>query len=109
MRFLLIIISLFLTTEAYSKSGTMVASWYQQPGRTASGERFKPSKLTAAHRKLPFGTRLLLTYKNKRVIVRINDRGPHIRGRHIDLSRAAARRLGCIRRGKCRVRYKIIP
>lgn len=110
MKYIVSIIALFcISTSCYAKSsGVMVASWYQQPGRTASGERFVASKLTAAHRTLPFGTKILLIYKNKSVIVRVNDRGPHVRSRHIDLSRAAAKRLGCIRIGRCRVRYKIL-
>jgi rare lipoprotein A (peptidoglycan hydrolase) len=78
-----------------------IASWYG-PGfhgaRTASGERFNQHGLTAAHRSLPFGTKVRVTnVRNGRsVVVRINDRGPHIRGRVIDLSSGAARaiRLG---------------
>jgi peptidoglycan lytic transglycosylase len=64
--------------------------------RTASGERMNPKALTAAHRKLPFGTRVLVTNKKngQSVEVTINDRGPYIRGRIIDLSPAAARALG---------------
>ena len=69
--------------------------------RTASGERFDNSDLTAAHRSLPFGSRVLVTnLANQRsVVVRINDRGPHIGGRVIDLSRAAAARIGLLRSG----------
>jgi peptidoglycan lytic transglycosylase len=72
-----------------------VASIYSDR-RTASGERMNPKALTAAHRKLPFGTRVLVTNKKngKSVEVTINDRGPYIRGRIIDLSPAAARALG---------------
>jgi rare lipoprotein A len=73
-----------------------VASWYAQPGRTASGERMNPKAMTAAHRSLPFGTQVKVTdaHTGKTIHVRINDRGPFVRGRIIDLSRAAARRLG---------------
>jgi rare lipoprotein A len=65
-------------------------------GRTASGERSQPGGLTAAHRSLPFGTRVKVTNRRngKSVVVRINDRGPFIRGRIIDVTPAAARSLG---------------
>jgi rare lipoprotein A len=77
------------------------ASWYALYSQTASGEPMNPAELTAAHRTLPFGTKLKVTnQKNgKTVIVRINDRGPFIKGRVIDLSKAAANRLGFIRAG----------
>ena len=61
--------------------------------RTASGERFDCSAMTAAHRTLPFGTHVRVCH-NGCVIVRINDRGPWVRGRHLDLSPAAARAIG---------------
>ena len=75
------------------------ASWYG-PGfhgrRTASGEVFNTNSLTAAHKTLPFGTRVKVTSRatGRSVVVRINDRGPFVRGRVIDLSRASARMLG---------------
>jgi rare lipoprotein A len=77
------------------------ASWYALHSRTASGERMNPAAMTAAHRTLPFGTKLRVTNRrNGRVVtVRINDRGPFIRGRVLDLSRAAARKLGFVRSG----------
>jgi rare lipoprotein A len=77
------------------------ASWYALTSKTASGERMNPSALTAAHRSLPFGTKLRVTNKKngKSVVVRINDRGPFVRGRVIDLSKAAAQQLGFIRSG----------
>lgn len=81
------------------KAARGIASWYG-PGfhgrRTASGERFNQHALTAAHRSLPFGTRVKVTnLRNGRsVVVRINDRGPHIRGRIIDLSAGAASAIG---------------
>jgi rare lipoprotein A len=64
--------------------------------KTASGERMNPAALTAAHRTLPFGTRVRVTHKKtgRSVVVRISDRGPFIRGRVIDLSPAAARAIG---------------
>jgi rare lipoprotein A len=78
-------------------------------GRTASGEVSGPNGLTAAHRTLPFGTKVLVTnFRNGRtVLVRINDRGPYGRGRIIDLSRAAARELDMIRVGTTRV--SVVP
>lgn len=96
-----------LPTDVSGK--TMNASWYMHGSRTASGERFVPDGHTAAHRTLPFGTKLHLTRNGYSVIVRINDRGPFIRGRDLDLSRGAARALGCIPLGHCRVTYRIIP
>lgn len=75
---------------------TGYASYYDFGHITANGERFFPMGMTAAHRTLPFGTRLLVTNKRtgKSVMVRINDRGPFIRGRAIDLARGAARAIG---------------
>jgi rare lipoprotein A len=77
------------------------ASYYgAESGRhTASGERFDPNAMTAAHRTLPFGTLLRVTYRGRSVVVRINDRGPFVRNgghftRDIDLSEGAARRIG---------------
>lgn len=77
------------------------ASWYALYSRTASGEMMNPAKMTAAHRTLPFGTRLKVTNKKngKSVIVRINDRGPFIKGRIVDLSKEAARQIGMISSG----------
>ncbi len=77
------------------------ASWYALRSRTASGERMNPAAMTAAHRTLPFGTRLRVTNRRngKVVTVRINDRGPFARGRVLDLSRGAARRLGFVHAG----------
>ncbi|MFI8609945.1 septal ring lytic transglycosylase RlpA family protein [Pseudomonas sp. NPDC077649] len=87
------------------------ASYYgdRHHGRkTASGERFDQHALTAAHRSLPFGTRVRVTnLSNERsVVVRINDRGPFVRGRIIDVSRAAAERLGMLRAGVVPVRVE---
>jgi rare lipoprotein A len=81
------------------------ASWYALYSQTASGEQMDPSELTAAHRSLPFGTKLKVTnQKNgKTVVVRINDRGPFVKGRVIDLSKAAARQLGFISSGVTKI------
>ena len=72
------------------------ASFYSYDQPTASGERFNPGALTAAHRTLPFGTKVRVTdvKSRKSVVVRINDRGPFIKGRIIDLSKGAAGALG---------------
>ncbi len=81
------------------------ASWYALTSKTASGERMNPAAMTAAHRSLPFGSHIRVTNKRngKSVIVRINDRGPFIKGRILDLSKAAARKLGFIRAGHTKV------
>lgn len=77
------------------------ASWYALTSRTASGERMNPAALTAAHRSLPFGTKVkVVNQRNGRsVVVRINDRGPFVRGRMLDLSRGAAQKLGFVGAG----------
>ncbi len=83
---------------ATASAETGIASVYsfESGSRTASGERLRPSELTAAHRSLPFGTKVHVTNKRngRTVTVRINDRGPFIRGRVIDLTPAAANALG---------------
>ena len=73
-----------------------LASWYETGKQTANGEAFRPDSLTAAHRSLPFGMRLKVVHprSGRSIVVRINDRGPFIRGRVLDLSRGAARALG---------------
>jgi len=77
---------------------------------TASGEKFKQSKMTAAHKHLPFGTKVRVTNKEnqKTVIVTINDRGPFVKGRIIDLSKTAAEELGIIQQGVARVKIEVI-
>lgn len=78
-----------------------MASFYgNEAGRqTASGQRFNQEALTAAHRTLPFGTKVRVTHAGRSVIVTINDRGPFVRGRVLDLSTAAARAVGLTSRG----------
>lgn len=93
--------------------GTGVASYYGRRfhGRlTANGERFDMNAMTAAHKTLPFGTRVLVTNprNGRSVTVRINDRGPFIRGRTIDLSRGAAQKLGMVSSGHARVKLDIV-
>jgi rare lipoprotein A len=87
-----------------------VASFYWQPQRVASGGWFNPNAMTAAHRTLPFGTRVRVTHAatGRSVDVRINDRGPYIAGRIIDLSRAAAQVIGMTGQGIARVTVSIL-
>jgi len=91
-----------------------VASYYGATfagRRTASGERFDPRALTAAHRELPFGTHVRVTNlaNGRSVTVRINDRGPFAGGRLVDLSWEAARKLDMLRSGLARVRLEVLP
>jgi rare lipoprotein A len=84
------------------------ASWYGDRfagKRTASGVRFDPNAMMAAHRTLPFGSRVRVKDQRsgRSVTVKIVDRGPHVRGRVIDVSKAAARKLGFLARGTARV------
>lgn len=92
--------------SAEAKSQTGVASYYKSGKRTANGERFDPHGFTAAHRSLPFGTRVLVTNirNGKSVIVRINDRGPFSHGRVIDLSLGAAKVVGLTSSGVAKVK-----
>ena len=87
--------------SAHTSKTYMRASFYSQGHHTASGERFNPNGYTAASRTLPFGTRLRVTNPatGRSVIVRINDRGPFVRGRGLDLARGAAAALGMVRQG----------
>ncbi len=89
------------------------ASYYADSldgNRTASGEVYNKNALTAAHRTLPFGTRVTVTYlkTGKSVEVVINDRGPHAKNRIIDLSRAAAEKIGIIDAGHGKVKLEIV-
>lgn len=79
-------------------------------GRTASGERYDEKALTAAHRTLPFGTKVQVTNlaNGKSVVVTITDRGPFTKGRVIDVSRRAARKLDFLRDGTTRVRLEVV-
>lgn len=97
----------------YNQSYMAHASWYGIPFHkrlTASGEVFDMFKLTAAHKTLPFNTLVKVTNieNNETIVVRINDRGPYIPGRDIDLSYGAARRLGMIGSGVTKVRLQLL-
>ena len=99
----------FTTVEAVA-SQCGKASWYKMGSRTASGERMDADALAGAHRSLPFGTRVRVDNlaNGRSVVVRINDRGPFVRGRVIDVTRGAAERLGMIRAGVASVRVTVL-
>ncbi len=82
-----------------------MASFYgnESGSKTASGQRFNQNALTCAHRSLPFGTKLRVTHGDRSVIVTVNDRGPFVRGRVLDLSTAAARAVGIAGAGVGRI------
>ena len=100
----------FLLPDAASAQTRGKAAYYAHPGHTANGEVFQPSALTAAHRTLPFGTRVRVTntHNGRAVVVRINDRGPFNGGRIIDLSRGAAEAIGMIDRGIATVQLEVL-
>ena len=87
-----------------------VASFYTEGTKTANGEKFDTHELTAAHRTLPFGTRLRVTNvaTGKSVTVRVNDRGPFIPGRVVDVSYAAAETLGMVDGGIAKVKLDVV-
>jgi rare lipoprotein A len=87
-----------------------MASFYgnESGSRTASGQRFNQNALTAAHRSLPFGTKLRVTHGGQSVVVTINDRGPFVRGRVLDLSTGAARAIGLTGAGVGRVTAEVV-
>lgn len=100
--------------DAYSPETTMVASWYG-PGfygnKTSSGEVYTGMEFTCAHKTLPFGTRLLIIPEwdtTKACIVRVNDRGPYIKGRDLDLSYSAAKYTGLLWYGVGKFKVKIL-
>jgi rare lipoprotein A len=88
---------------AVTTAGTFAgkASYYgsESGSRTASGARYNPMGMTAAHRSLPFGTKLKVTHGSRSVVVTVNDRGPFIGGRVLDLSKGAAQEIGLVGRG----------
>lgn len=109
----LIAAPLILAATGDKHLGTGEASYYGREfkgSRTASGEKFDPEALTAAHRTVAFGSRVRVTNlsNNKNVIVRINDRGPWKTRRIIDVSHAAARQIGMHRSGVAKVRLELV-
>ena len=99
--------------DSRSHIGDGMASYYGSEfagSRTASGERFDPAGLTAAHRSLAFHSRVVVTNmaNGKEVVVRVNDRGPWGKGRIIDISHAAAREIGMHRSGTARVKLELL-
>ena len=87
-----------------------LASFYSEGKETASGEKFDKNELTAAHPTLPFGTRLRVTdvSTGRSVTVRVNDRGPYVRGRIVDVSHSAAEELGMVGKGVANVRLDVV-
>ena len=98
----------FAPSAADAQTG--IASWYKMGRVTANGERFKPMGFTAAHRTLKFGTQVRVTNlkTGHSVVVRINDRGPFIRGRIIDLAQGAAQAIGLNRTGTAKVKVTVL-
>jgi rare lipoprotein A len=92
------------------RSFSGMASFYgnESGSKTASGQRFNQNAMTAAHRSLPFGTKLKVTHGGRSVVVTINDRGPFIRGRVLDLSTGAARAVGLTGAGVGRVTAEVV-
>lgn len=101
---------LALVPSAQAEGKVGMASYYKHGKRTANGEAFNPNGLTAAHRTLPFGTKVRVTNlkTGKSVIVRINDRGPFVGGRIIDLSLGAARAVGLTASGVAKVKIVVL-
>jgi rare lipoprotein A len=97
-------------TRGSGRSFSGMASFYgnESGSKTASGQRFNQNAMTAAHRSLPFGTKLRVTHGDRSVVVTINDRGPFIRGRVLDLSTGAARAIGLTGAGVGRVVAEVI-
>ena len=87
-----------------------IASFYSDEQQTANGEKFDPNAMTAAHRSLPFGTKLRVTNlaTGRSVTVRVNDRGPYIAGRVVDVSYSAAESLGIVGRGIAKVKLDVV-
>jgi rare lipoprotein A len=101
------------TPKPTGRSMVGSASWYGRDfhgGPTASGERYDMNSMTAAHRTLPFGTRLKVTnlHNGRETVVRVNNRGPYVKGRMIDLSKGAAQALGMVNRGVARVKLEVL-
>ena len=96
--------------QSSGRSFAGVASFYgnESGSKTASGQRFNQNAMTAAHRSLPFGTKLRVTHRGQSVVVTINDRGPFIKGRVLDLSTGAARAIGLTGAGVGHVTAEVV-
>lgn len=107
MRISICCVALSLLIGSFStRAESGIASFYggsHHGGPTASGERYNQNAMTCAHRTARFGTKLTVTYRGRSIACRVNDRGPFVRGRIIDVSMAAARELGMIGAGLVRV------
>lgn len=97
-------------SSGFGRTFSGMASYYgnESGRRTASGQRFNQSAMTCAHRSLPFGTRLRVTHGGRSVVVTVNDRGPFVRGRVLDLSTGAARAIGLTGAGVGRVTAEVV-
>jgi len=97
-------------SQSSGRSFSGKASFYgsESGSRTASGQRFNQNAMTAAHRSLPFGTKLRVTHRGQSVVVTINDRGPFIKGRVLDLSTGAARAIGLTGAGVGHVTAEVV-
>ncbi len=110
MKFIFSVVVAAILTAGTAEASTGYASYYKMGRVTASGEKFHPQGLTAAHRRLPFGTKLKVTNLRNglSVIVRVNDRGPFIRGRVLDLSWGAAKVIGMVGKGVAKISFVVI-
>lgn len=116
MRALITVATVLLLMVSPVQARMVVASWYDcvqayecKPNKImANGKKFNPNALTVAHKTLPLGTRLKLTRGGKVIYVTVTDRGPFVKGRTLDLSKAAAAALGCIKVGVCKLDMQII-
>ena len=98
------------TGGAVARAGTCKASYYATGSRTANGESFNPDGLTAAHKELPYNTQVRVTNlaNGKSVVVRINDRGPYVSGRCLDLARGAFVTIASVSAGVINARYEVL-
>lgn len=96
--------------SSFGRTFSGIASFYgnESGRRTASGQRFNQNAMTCAHRTLPFGTKLRVTHGGRSVVVTVNDRGPFVRGRVLDLSTGAARAIGLTSAGVGRVTAEVV-
>lgn len=109
---LLLVFIIFINTAGTNvKENVGLASYYHNNlhgKKTANGERYDKYKMTCAHKTLPFGTVLRVIRKNDTIEVVVNDRGPFIKGRVLDLSYEAAKKLGMINKGIAKVKYEVL-